>query len=46
MMIGFGGILQNTCCNKNNENKTTKKTVSFVCGVFYSIVRIDYVSHV
>ena len=25
MMIWFAGILQDTCCNKTNENKTTKK---------------------
>ena len=43
-MIWFADILQNTCCNKANENKT-KKTLSCVCGVFYTIARTDYVSH-
>ena len=42
MMIWFTGILQNTFCNKTNENKTNKKTLSCQFGVFYSIARVDY----
>ena len=43
MMIWFAGILQNTCCNQTNENKTNKqKTLSCEFGVFYSMTRIDY----
>ena len=42
MMIWFAAILQNTCCNKTNENKTNQKTVSCECGVFYTITRVDY----
>ena len=42
MMILFAGILQNTCCNKTNENKTNQKTVSCESGVFYTITRVDY----
>ena len=41
MMIWFAGILQYTCCNKTNENKTNKKMLSFECGVFYTITRVD-----
>ena len=41
MMIWIAGILQNTCCNKTNENKT-KKTLSCECGVFYTITRVYY----
>ena len=34
MMIWFAGILQNTCCNKANKNKTTKKkTLSCESGL-------------
>ena len=46
MMIWFAGILQNTCCNKTNQNKTNKKlwvvsVVSFTqqCD---TITRVDY----
>ena len=42
MMIWFAGISQNTCCNKTNENKTNKKTLSCECGVFYTITHIDW----
>ena len=42
MMIWFAGISQNTCCNKIDENKTNKKTVSCECGVFFTIKRIDW----
>ena len=43
MMIWFAGILQNTCCNKTNENKTNKKkTLSCECSVFYTITHVDY----
>ena len=44
MMIWFAGILQDTCCNKTNENKTNeqKKKLSCECGVFYTITRVDY----
>ena len=42
MMICFAGILQNTSCNKTNENKTNKKTLSCEFGVFYSITRVAY----
>ena len=35
MMIWFAGILQNTCCNETNENKTNKKTPSCEFSVFY-----------
>ena len=42
MMIWFAGILQNTCCNNTNKNKTNKKTLSCKCGVFYTITRIDW----
>ena len=47
MIIWFAGILQNTCCNKTNENKTNLKTLSCKCGVFYTIKRVDYrvISH-
>ena len=37
MVIWFAGILQNTCCNKINENET-KKTLSCEYGVFYTMV--------
>ena len=42
MMIWFAGILQNTCCNQTNENKTNQKTLSCEFSVFYSITRVDY----
>ena len=42
MMIWFAGILQNTCCNKTDENKTNKKNHWVECGVFYSITRVVY----
>ena len=43
MMVWFAAILQDTCCNKTNENKTNKqKTLSSKCGVFYTITRVDY----
>ena len=42
MMILFAGILQNTRCNKTNENKTSQKTLNCECGVFYTITRVDY----
>ena len=42
-MIWFAGILQDTCCNKTNEIKQTKKrTLSCECGVFYTITLVDY----
>ena len=46
MVIWFAGILhvQDTCCNKTNENKTNKqtKTLSCECGVFYTITRVGF----
>ena len=39
-MIWFAGILQNTCCNKVNENKTKKNTELCMCGVFDIISRV------
>ena len=42
MMIWFAGILQNTCCNKTNENKTNQTTLSCEWGVFYTITHVDY----
>ena len=42
MMIWFAGVLQNTSCNKTNEIKQTKKTVSCECGAFYTNTRVDY----
>ena len=42
MMIWFAGISQNSCCNKIDENKTNKKTLSCECGVFFTIKRIDW----
>ena len=41
MMIWLAGILQNTSCNKTNEIKH-KKTLSCECGVFFTIMRVDY----
>ena len=41
-MIWFAGILQNTSCNKTNENKTNKKTLSCEFAVLYSITPVDY----
>ena len=41
-MIWFAGISQNTSCTNSNENKTTQKTLSCKCGVFYTITRIDW----
>ena len=43
MIIWFAGILQDTCCNKTNENKTKNKNpLSCECGVFYTIMRVGY----
>ena len=43
MIIWFAGIVQDTCCNKINENKTKNKNpLSCECGVFYTITRVDY----
>ena len=42
MMIWFAGILQDTCCNETNENKTNKKkNTECEFSVFYSIT-LDY----
>ena len=41
MMIWFAGILQNTCCNRINENKTKKKHW-VVCGVFTQFRAFTY----
>ena len=41
MTILFAGILQITCCNKTNENKTKKKVLC-ECGVFYTITRVGH----
>ena len=40
-MIWFAGILQNTCCNRINENKTKKKHW-VVCGVFTQFRAFTY----
>ena len=42
MMVWFAGILQNNCCNQTNKNKTNQKTLSCECGVFFTIMRVDY----
>ena len=42
MMTWFAGISQDACCNKTNENKTNKKLLSCECGVFFTIMRVDY----
>ena len=43
MMIWFAGILQDTCCNKTDENKTNKKkTLSWVWCLFHNYARIDW----
>ena len=45
MMICFAGILQNTCCNKINENKTIKNRVVIVGSFTQLRALIDIVSH-
>ena len=43
MMIWFAGVLQDTCCNKTDENKTNKKkTLSWVWCLFHNYARIDW----
>ena len=43
MIIWFAGIVQDTCCNKINENKTKNKNpLSCECGVFHTTILVDY----
>ena len=43
MMIWFAGVLQDTCCNKTDENKTNKKkTLTWVWCLFHNYARIDW----
>ena len=42
MVICFAGILQNTCCNRINENKQKKKHC-IVCGVFTQFCAFTYI---
>ena len=45
-MIWFAGILQNTCCNKMNENKPKKKPLSCVWCLLHNFAHSLALCHV
>ena len=47
MKIWFAGILQNTCCNKTNENKTkkTRLVVSVVSFTQFRALTIEFTNY-
>ena len=46
MVICFADILQNTCCNKINENKTTKNKVVIVVSNLQRYARLLTFCHI
>ena len=44
-MIWFAGMLQNTCCNKINENKTKKKPLSCVWCLLHNFAHLLTLCH-